>query len=47
MSKDYDNLVNVFKGLKEAEKNEIIEGIKIKIDNEEQEKRFNNLLKYL
>ena len=47
MSKDYDNLVNAFKDLKEAEKNEIIEGIKIKIDNEEQEKRFNNLLKFL
>ena len=45
--KDFDNLLFSFKALKEKEKNEIIEGIKIKIDDEEQEKRFNNLLKYL
>ena len=45
--KDFDNLKITFKALKENDKNEIIEGIKIKIENEEQEKRFNNLLKYL
>ena len=45
--KDFDNLLFIFKALKENEKDEIIEGIKIKIDNEEQKKRFNNLLKYL
>ena len=45
--KDFDNLLLIFKALKENEKDEIIEGIKIKIDNEVQKKRFNNLLKYL
>ena len=45
--KDFDNLKITFKALEENDKNEIIEGIKIKIENEEQEKRFNNLLKYL
>ena len=33
--------------MEEKEENEIIEGIKIKIENEAQQKRFNNLLKYL
>ena len=48
-----DNLENcndlkiAFNSLKEDEKNEVIEGIKIKIDNEEQENKFNNLLKLL
>ena len=45
--KDFDNILFSFQALKENEKNEIIEGIKIKIDDEDQEKRFNNLLKYL
>ena len=42
-----EDLKITFKTLKEEHKNEIIEGIKIKIDNEEQEKRFNNLLELL
>ena len=45
--KDFDNLRITFKTMEENDKNEIIEGIKIKIENEEQQKRFNNLLKYL
>ena len=45
--KDFDNLRITFKTMEENDKNEIIEGIKIKIENEDQQKRFNNLLKYL
>ena len=44
---DAHNLKITFNVLKENDKNEVIEGIKIKIDNEEQENRFNNLLKLL
>lgn len=44
---DCENLKITFKSLKEDNKNEIIEAIKIKIDNEEQEKRFNNLLELI
>ena len=36
-----------FQELNENEKDEVIEGIKIKIENEEQENRFNNLIKLL
>ena len=36
-----------FQELSENEKDEVIEGIKIKIENEEQENRFNNLIKLL
>ena len=36
-----------FNVLNENDKNEVIEGIRIKIDNEEQENRFNDLLKLL
>ena len=42
-----NDLKIAFNSLKEDEKNEVIEGIKIKIDNEEQENKFNNLLKLL
>ena len=44
---DAENLKIKFCALEENDKNEVIEGIKIKIDNEEQENRFNNLLKLL
>ena len=44
---DCNDLKIAFNSLKEDEKNEVIEGIKIKIDNEEQENKFNNLLRLL
>ena len=44
---DCNDLKTAFNTLKDDEKNEVIEGIKIKIDNEEQENKFNNLLKLL
>ena len=44
---DCNDLKIAFNSLKEDEKNEVIEGIKIKIDNQEQENKFNNLLKLL
>ena len=44
---DCNDLKIAFNSLKEDEKNEVIEGIKIKIDNEKQENTFNNLLKLL
>ena len=44
---DCNDLKIAFNSLNEDEKNEVIEGIKIKIDNEEQENKFNNLLKLL
>ena len=44
---DCNDLKTTFNTLKDDEKNEVIEGIKIKIDNEEQENKFNNLLKLL
>ena len=45
-SEDEELLIN-FKNLNNDEKNEVIEGIKIKINNEEQENKFNDLLKIL
>ena len=45
-SEDEELLIN-FKNLNKKEKNEVIEGIKIKINNEEQENKFNDLLKIL
>ena len=44
---DYNNIKQMINSLTEENKKEVIEGIKIKIENEEQEKRFNNLLKEL
>ena len=44
---DNDNLKNILRGLNEDDKNEIIEGIKIKIENKEQENILNNLLEKL
>ncbi len=44
---DYNTLKITLEELKENDKNEVIESIRIKIDNEEQENRFNNLLKLL
>ena len=37
----------IFSELKEDGKIEVIEGVKIKIENEEQENKFNDLLKLL
>ena len=42
---DYNNIKQMINSLTEENKKEVIEGIKIKIENEEQENRFNNLLK--
>ena len=42
-----DELIIEFKNLNMDEQNEVIEGIKIKINDEEQEKKFNDLLKIL
>ena len=42
-----NNLKKTFRELEENDKNEIIEGIKIKIENNEQENRFNNFLNSL
>ena len=42
-----DDLKKIFSELKEDDKIEVIEGIKIKIENEEQENKFNDLLKLL
>ena len=44
---DYNNIKQMVNSLTEENKKEVIEGIKIKIENEEQENRFNNLLKEL
>ena len=44
---DNNNLKNIFRGLNENDKNEIIEGIKINIENKEQENILNNLLETL
>ena len=44
---DAHHLKFTFNVLNENDKNEVIEGIRIKIDNEEQENRFNDLLKLL
>ena len=42
-----NNLKNTFRGLNENDKREIIEGIKIKIENKTQENRFNDFLNSL
>ena len=44
---DCSKLKNSFNALEENEKNEVVEGVRIKIDNEEQENKFNELLKLL
>ena len=44
---DCNKLKNSFNALEENEKNEVVEGVRIKIDNEEQENKFNELLKLL
>ena len=44
---NYNSIKISFQELSENEKDEVIEGIKIKIENEEQENRFNNLIKLL
>ena len=44
---DCSNIKEKLNSLKEEDKKEIIEGIKIKIENEEQENRFNALLNLL
>ena len=44
---DYNDIKQMINSLTEENKKEVIEGIKIKIENEEQENRFNNLLKEL
>ena len=44
---NYNSIKISFQELNENEKDEVIEGIKIKIENEEQESRFNNLIKLL
>ena len=44
---NYNSIKISFQELNENEKDEVIEGIKIKIENEEQKNRFNNLIKLL
>ena len=44
---DYNDIKQIINSLTEENKKEVIEGIKIKIDNEEQENRFNDLLRIL
>ena len=44
---NYNSIKISFQELNENEKDEVIEGIKIKIENKEQENRFNNLIKLL
>ncbi len=44
---NYNSIKISFQELNGNEKDEVIEGIKIKIENEEQENRFNNLIKLL
>jgi len=44
---DCSDLKVAFQALNENEKNEVIEGVKIKIDKEEQEDKFNDLLKLI
>ena len=44
---DINELKMTFNTLDENEQTEVIEGIKIKLDNEEQENRFNEILKLL
>ena len=44
---NYNSIKISFQELNGNEKDEVIEGIKIKIENEEQENKFNNLIKLL
>ena len=44
---DYSDIKQIINSLTEENKKEVIEGIKIKIDNEEQENKFNDLLRIL
>ena len=44
---DYNDIKQIINSLTEENKKEVIEGLKIKIDNEEQEKKFNDLLRIL
>ena len=44
---NYNSIKISFQELKDNERDEVIEGIKIKIDNEEQENRLNDLIKLL
>ena len=44
---NYNSIKISFQELNENEREEVIEGIKIKIENEEQENRFNNLIKLI
>ena len=44
---DYSDIKQIINSLTEENKKEVIEGLKIKIDNEEQEKKFNDLLRIL
>ena len=44
---DYSDIKQIINSLTEENKKEVIEGLKIKIDNEEQENKFNDLLRIL
>ena len=44
---DYNDIKQIINSLTEENKKEVIEGLKIKIDNEEQENKFNDLLRIL
>ena len=44
---DYNEIKQIINSLTEENKKEVIEGLKIKIDNEEQENKFNDLLRIL
>ena len=44
---DYRDIKQIINSLTEENKKEVIEGLKIKIDNEEQENKFNDLLRIL
>ena len=44
---DYNDIKQIINSLTEENKKEVIEGLKIKIDNEELEKKFNDLLRIL
>ena len=44
---DYSDIKQIINSLTKENKKEVIEGLKIKIDNEEQENKFNDLLRIL
>ena len=44
---DYNDIKQIINSLTEENKKEVIEGLKIKIDNEEQENKFNDVLRIL